>query len=421
VVNNYIVSSGSPTQGSFINAYKSEEMDDFVVDDYHGRIARGEIINNPCVYTVEEVSEPDGLVTSYKPPYTGTSVKVEQSGPMTAYFMQNASLGLTDLSPPDVNQAREDVSKMRALAAIDSTPYAFGEDTLELRETFRFLKNPIKGLYDLSVGFRRDKRKLVRRLGRKTSDVLNYNKLLKTSEIYLQFQFAAMPLVRSCSDALEAYNTKEKTLPTRLTARGWDTAEGETSDSVVSSTGHHFDRSSTRRHEIKSSVLYEVSNPVRDWKWRYGFRRKDVPTTLWQVFPLSFMVDRMLDISSFSKGVMNLTDPNVKILSACVRTKSTLTYNVKYTGYTTTALWSATGSGGTRTQTNFVYDRATWSPSMFDTLPAFKPLGLVEDASKIADLVALIIGNTMSFQSERDFLPRKSVKVFTGLNYNLET
>jgi hypothetical protein len=112
---------------------------------------------------------------------------------------------------------------------------------------------------------------------------------------------------------------------------------------------------------------------------------------MWQIFPLSFMVDRVIDISTFSKGVINLADPNVKILAASLRRKTTWIESYKlqsmwWNGYTGHA------QGNTNEHTYFEYERTPWVPSFVDTLPKVTLGYLVDDATKIADLCALIRG-----------------------------
>jgi hypothetical protein len=364
-----------------------ESIDDFVTDNYRARIAAGEIINNPCVYTsVSTTEESASGIVSYNPPYTGTSVTVWQNGPMTAYTM--AASGANYLAAPSTQTVFEERAMQRALANIDNTPFAFGEDTLELKETLEFLKNPVKGILDLTLGSRRK----IAKAKRKRYRITNHNWNKEVSKFVLEYRFAASPLYRSAMDAIDAYVVKSAPVkPPRLTARGFDVDTAEVSDSILTATSHNFDRRSQRESSVKASILYEVSNPIYDWKYRLGFRPKDWPTTFWQVVPLSFMVDRMFDITSFSKGVINMLDPNVKILAASVTNRDKIVQECTYTGYTATAQWSSTGSGNTRKYESFTYDRKVWNPSIRDTFPSLDLEGLVDSATKVSELAALVV------------------------------
>jgi hypothetical protein len=399
-------------------------MDDVVVDNYHAQIKAGAIINNPCDYSVSK-REDSGPSTeiSYNPPYSGTSTTVSQTGPITQYRLsQENATGyeyLPSLAPSGASVAE---AKQKAIANIERTPFAFGEDIGELRETFKFLRNPIATVYNTALSFRHDLDKLsglkssrqsiADRVRRKNRDVLKQRKaesllarveqlrerhlksatrreLRNIASVWAEYQFALAPLVRSVSDVMEAFSQTEGSLPERLSARGKSEHTEEISGTHTYANRHSFESTSSLHVDIKASILYEVTNPVRDWRFKLGLRGKDLPTTMWQLMPLSFMVDRMLDVSSFSAGMMNMLDPHVRILSACVRTKSTQTGSVRYTGYVPSTLWSTTGSGNTLKDTEFRYLREPWTPLVQDTVPKFKPLGLVEDATKVFDLAAI--------------------------------
>lgn len=293
--------------------------------------------------------------------------------------------------------ASEDRAKALSLSNMDNTQYAFGEDALELGETLRFLKSPLKSVSNLAKLFKRDV-KTIKRFGIKTNvgtlrrSVRDQTKAV--ADAWLQYRFAASPLIRSCMDALEAYYAYTPTFPERLTARGFSKDEADNKVDWSWENGGNGRQYSLRRsieQDFHASILYTVTNPIYDWKWKLGFRAKDIPTTAWQIVPLSFMVDRVLDISTFSKGVMNLADPNVKILAASVRRKTTHIESYKLNSMTSN-VYTGYAQGNTNEHTYFEYERVPWSPSFIDTLPKLTLHRLVDDATKIADLCALIRG-----------------------------
>jgi hypothetical protein len=377
-------------------------MDDVVVDRYHERIARGEIINNPCSYSRTSVQETDGFMTK-KYPASGATWDYDHVGPITGFY-ESYSPGFSLIRP--VPSDLESRCKQLALRYIDSTPYAFGEDMLELRETIRFLKNPLGSLLKLSKSFKRRKQMLWRRdrkgnWRRRNAKATTWKQTLNTADyrlramtnIWLEYRFAAAPLMRSCLDAIGAYSSgSEYVRPLRQSARGKQTETVGTIDHESSLNGLGWRQSYKIEQDCAAHILYEISNPANDWRFTLGLRFKDFPTTLWQIVPLSFMVDRVLDVSSFAAGAINLADPNIKILSACYRSKVTTTKEVTCTDDENPS-WTITGSGGKRTYETFVYERVPWIPNFLDTIPRAKPAGLVDEASKIIDLCALIASN----------------------------
>lgn len=379
--------TGSWTNGPYLTSKDLEYIDDVVTPNYQQRIAAGEIINNPCTYT-RNYTWPSGTGFAEFTNIPNPNKIFTQSGPITARSSDidfgdeegaglNASLDAYSLT---VDEAR---AKLVAIANIDATPYAFGEDAFEVRETLRFLRKPLGAIGELADAYRKKRNSFMRK-GMDFAEA--------SASAYLQYQFAFSPLVRSCTDALEAYSNKEEVYPERLSARGYSIDNH--SDAGNISGGAYRTYSYTRTHErnIKASILYEVSNPIRDWKFRLGFRAKDFPTTLWQIVPLSFMVDRMFDVSRFSQGVMNLLDPNVKILAGSVREKDDFELKFKCIGQSDTPDYRTTSWSSEEVRRKiFSYQRTPWSPTFSDTLPKVNFSGLVDEATKMSELVALVI------------------------------
>lgn len=379
------------TYGPWNGGSNVESMDDVVTPRYRKIIANGGIVNNLCryVHTQRQVIG-DGMADLVWGSFSWTG-----EGALTQH--QALSAGQWDVYCGwPANKADPDRAKLSALANIDSTPYAFGEDTLELKETIEFLKHPLKSILKLTNVSRKNYKKLRRRKG--TRNLNSYDARRQATairDLYLEYRFAASPLYRSIVDALEAYSAVTPVPSERLTSRGFskdDTGQITASDvpQYGGATNHFYNLERSRIDEYHASILYEVSNPIHDMKWKLGFRVKDWPTTFWQVVPLSFMVDRLYDVTSFSKAVINLADPNVKILAASlVRKYETthqwnLAYGVWTNGITGTVL------GEVIRDTHFEYTRDPWKPSVKDTIPKLTPRQLVNDALKIADLAAII-------------------------------
>jgi hypothetical protein len=215
------------------------------------------------------------------------------------------------------------------------------------------------------------------------------------SQVWLEYRFAFSPLVRSVWDGLEAYNSVVPIKPDRRHARHHEDARDESNgdaDFDAGSSVVSFSCNRSRTLQKRYQIMYTVSNPVHDWRWKLGLRNKDIPSTIWQIIPYSFMVDRMYDVTSFVKGVVNLADPNVKILAASETTKVESIDAIQLTDIKSDT-YSGSVQGETRIYKDFTYTRTPWTPSFSDTYPKLNVTGLVDDAVKVADLLALIIGN----------------------------
>lgn len=131
---------------------------------------------------------------------------------------------------------------------------------------------------------------------------------------------------------------------------------------------------------------------MRDIFFKLGLRLKDVPEGIWAVVPYSFMIDRAIDISSSIRALTNLLDPSVRILAGWVvehnesKTSSQL-LTVTHSVYTYEI------GADSQEQGSFAYTRTPWVPTVFDAIPEFDISGLVDDVTKVADLLALVYRN----------------------------
>lgn len=371
----------------------SEVISDVVTPNFKKRIASGEVINNPCSYYKTERESPGGgHVFGTESRTNPTSLgSFEWNGFVTDLYLDAWGANLVYDKTDSLSLSKMDVLKQQAIARIDSSEFAFGEDALEIKETYKFLaltigaiKRPSEALYKVSRHFKRKYKSNVIR-------GLNHTEALASA--YLQYRFAITPLVKSIVDIVSAYSTPPKPKAKRLHARAKDsevfgyTTTGVNDKIVVKKT------IAVSRDE-RCQIMYEVKNPVYDFKHRLGLRGKDIPHTLWAIAPLSFMVDRAVDVTSFIKGVTNLSDPSIKILAASTSTKVTDYQSTKLVDIIFEAnkrTWSV--SGDEIVVSTVAFTRAPWAPTFTDTIPGFRPEGLVSDCTTVTDLLALIAVN----------------------------
>lgn len=399
--------------GSFLRNLSGNEvsywysvMEDYVTHNYHQRKARGEVLFNSMSWEFTKTSS-EGfgtyVSTSKFSPYPVYTI----NGDVTAYEAGRVSPSLSS-QLPHYSKIDElvDEAKLSALAAVDEAPFGFGEDLGEVRETLRHLRNPLGGLRTLSEKFKRSRsRKIKRKLKSSVStrkgrwkDQAYQARILAdaTASTWLEYRFAVAPLVRSAVDLTHALTTI-RPQPLRSVARGFarhESSESEDKKYTLSTSSHYalFPRVRTESDVVKAGILYEVSNPLSDVNYTLGLRPSDIPYTMWQLVPYSFMVDRVLDISSAIRGLTNLANPNVRLLTGWVTHKRErkCSYNctaVEHPSYDTTV------KGEKLTHHTFDFSRNGWTPSVADTVPRFNPGGLVDDATKIADLAALVWRN----------------------------
>jgi len=366
---------------------KHEKIRDIVTPKFFKRIGNGDIINNPCYISASTLACGGGSYSASGLISSNQGHVYSQSGGSTTLYeanMHNLHNNLSAISEADLEDMIQR-SRLSALSNVDSTPFAFGEDILEIRETLRFLKRPLSSLAKVAKKVRRLARsKMNARKGLSLADAL--------AEAYLEYRFAVTPLVRSSMSIVEAYSDKNSRREKRRTARGFSRFADDASDSPelhFSSTVYdNFHRSVSTKIDVHSGILYEVKNPVNDLNFRLGLRLKDIPVTLWQIVPLSFMVDRVVDISSAISGFLALSDPSVTILAGWTRVKTNKVNTLQFLSQVNPG-WAVQVAGDVVVNEEFSYSRTPWSPGYSDLNPQFTPWNLVKDVTSTLDLLAL--------------------------------
>jgi len=292
-----------------------------------------------------------------------------------------SSLGIPQtVSEADVGSAIATL-KQQAIANIAKTPWSFGEDVGEVRETLKYLKNPASSLAEVAKSFERKAKNLYFRYG---------NRAKALSGAWAQHRFAMLPLQRSLEDIVKSSfvrNQKEFASGSRLSARSRTLLSGN----VQRTTAPGYSRVAETRSDainLHCYILYETKNPLKGWQYKYGLRFKDIPTVGWQLLPYSFMVDRVANVSNCISGVTNILDPSIRILAAGVVRKHDKVSTCQLLA-DVNPQWSVTAACETVEERLFTFTRDTWYPTVSDTIPQVNLLGLVKDATSVIDLLAL--------------------------------
>jgi hypothetical protein len=378
-----------------------ENMVDVVTPGFYKKIREGEIINNPMTYAGSSQENPAG----------GTAFFPQQSWPYTRHLQTNGVagnqsrawlhrnptlLGLYDADPLDGIDIEQDLRTARntALARVDATPHDFFEDLLEIRETIKFLRNPLSAIQGVKRAFSRKKLR--------AGKIKNHGERAKAlADLYNQYRFALAPLIRSIVEAVQAYNDRDRTRrPARRKARyALEYPISDTSQNYNGMPTPFWTYSATCNCNVtekvtvsvRAAILYEVTNPLKNWAFHLGLRVKDLPTTAWEIVPLSFMVDRLINLKNSISGLVNLLDPNVTILAASYTSKVNAEKTFTVTNAAVPGFGSPQWNPDTCKKKSFSYERTDWAPGVSDLYPGFTPANVVKDISSIADLIALTI------------------------------
>jgi hypothetical protein len=389
---------------SLIQTNKEDEaISDYVTPNYQEVINSGGIVNWPCTYEHSATVEDDAGV--YHQVQNSTSAWAHFTGPLTGYWLNSTYFA----HPPEPSSGKDveeliTRAKLVALSNMDRSPYAFGEDLGEIGETIRFLRNPLSSLASLGKKFRksyqtrlkktdyRGLRKSQRYLGGRapsTKQILDAH-----ASTWLEYRFAASPLVRSAWDAVQAFVHTRKTYPKRVVARGFSAYEDNVSSNYTSVKSANdkatWDVNVSRSQKVHAVIIYEWDNPIKDTYWALGLTPKDIPYTIWQLLPFSFMVDRVTDISSMIRAGMNLGDSELKVLAGNFTVRDEKVKKTRFLSRTTTG-YTIQVSPSTVEETTYTQTRTPWNPSVRDLQPGFTPGRLIGDLTSTADLVSLIL------------------------------
>jgi len=372
---------------------REEEMTDTVTPAAHSKLRSGEIINNPMTYSSLERYHSDWtanltFVSKDVPPVTYTYLK----GNQTEQFMRLAKPIETNPLDQLDSSVQETVAKQICIARVDPTPYEFFEDAAEIRETIQFLRNPTQALTRLIQTFVKHKKSLKK--------IPNYwERTQALASLWNQYRFAASPLLRSMTDAMDLLSQKQPHRPKRRRASGRAEQKVaselpfvETRQIQNQYQTFRYEKLGYRSHNYHATILYEVSNPLENVFWKIGLRRKDIPKTMWEILPYSFMFDRLLNIKAMITGLTNFADANVTFLAASVTKREVDQFTISCTEYSSLAYNQIVLTNPDFLQyDNFRITRDVWTPSLFDTVPSFTPGNLVKDITSILDLISILL------------------------------
>jgi hypothetical protein len=387
------------------NGYDQKHISDVVTADYARLKASGAIINNPVSYWSSlDDFQGSGHVVGYA---IQDGNWHQWTGGLSYYYLGFGGAPLIQSIPLFTDEDYDDVDKLvadtkqKALARMDKTPYTFLEDMGEIGETLRFIKSPLRSLKSLLEKFQKQTLKASRAKSRKRKSRIT-PKLEKrefakvAADVWLEYRFAASPLVRSTYEALLALRHENIPMIETRRSTGFQLKQSNETQEYTfdlnANVSVTFQINSARLVRVTSGILYWVDNPIEDFRRTLGVRFKDFPEGIWQLMPLSFMVDRVFDCSSMLRGATNILDPNLTILAGWSMVDRGGTNQTTMSKYADTNMTGISGRGETLVRKRRQFDRVIWEPTISDTLPVPNWSGLVQDISSLADLASIVGG-----------------------------
>lgn len=300
----------------------SQTMNDVVTPDFHKRIKRGEIINNPCDSTVvirrDAVAQYDQHIESYYE--TDCPNDEPQKFGWRTYGSVSAeaqcSVGGEVVRPPAPTIAHaplKDLAVSQAHASVTQKEAMILATAGEAGETIRSA---------ISMFIRL--KKILRAVKRFDAQYLRKQITMKElSDRYMEARYAIRPLVYDVQQISNAYNSQKRDKH-RQTFRGKEVrTETLVMDDInivnaSQTTKKTIAGSATRTVEVRAGVLTNLEySKLAVW----GFDQ--ILESAWELVPFSFVVDWFLNVGD----VLASWTPNVGVekLASWVSVKDTLT------------------------------------------------------------------------------------------------
>jgi hypothetical protein len=337
--------------------------------EYGRKLKRGELVIHPMTSERSSFQSGGGSMSGVgSGPYEGAHWEAEADS-MTQYCER--AYGGPNYTPLDP-QANAQEAMAKCLANIAASPVNVAEDVLEWKRTMMLFND------------------LVEQIGKEAPKA--YQRLKKGFDVNFNIHFGLGPTFRTLCELIELTDKGLKTLKagTRLRAKG---------QSVATSSGSEYRKPGYVGYScfhntlsaVRAGVYYRLRNPLEGVAWNVGVNPSELVVGRWNVIPLSFMVDRVFDVSSLARAFMNMTDPNITIEGGYVTHYLEKTVVVTATEFDSgSPYWAENVSGDPATTWRRVVSRSPWTPTIADVVPPVDISGLVSTSTRVNELAGLV-------------------------------
>lgn len=216
-----------------------------------------------------------------------------------------ANFGDLPSSTPD---GMKDETLAAAYAKVNSSAVLAGEFVHDIDQTLRMLRRPLKSSVELVRKMWTYRKKRVKKTARSA--------ILASKDAWLEYRYGWKPLMMDADSIIQASNQRGNTWR-RFVARAHRGDHFNFSDSydeLVSTLGLWVVGSSSLEIERRcdAGVIYEVgASQSPDLAARtLGLRLRDVPATVWEIIPYSFVVDWFVNVGDWIQAVVPVPGVN---------------------------------------------------------------------------------------------------------------
>lgn len=368
-------------------------MTDYVTPSYAAKSARGRIINSPMTsvkseYTLESIQ-------GWKFRHNSNCTRSE--APTCPRWLTTGNLGpVVHLPMTSVNlDTLRTLAGTEAAAGVTQPEFETQVFAAELRETLRYLRNPLAALGRAANDFARGRR---------------VNPVTTTAEAYLSYRYGLRPLMADARAVVSAVQQLGRSkIATRRTSRGYrEIVRVDTStDSFNEDYGYTRAVTTKTKVGVRAGILYDYSG-ADEFNQLMGLRMSDVLPAIYEGATLSFVLDWFVNLGDLIRAVQ--PHLGVRILSSWTSVKivqetvGNVTSVHLQPGFTSTL-----NPSGTERLTTISVDRSVGHSVGLAVEPNPFTRGLDLNLGRVFDALALIHvnlgGNHPSYVDNRRTIP----------------
>lgn len=323
------------------------------------------------------------------------------SGDISGDCMKLLQYGPSNMPNSTVSQVNQDVLFMKAYAKMNQSSLMSGETFATLGQTISMLRRPFKGAQQLLGRMVKHRNA---RLGKTTKSAA-----LATSSTWLEYRYGWQPLILDCKEVIKhSHKKREDCERKHLVARAGDSFSNSGSGSwplkenVGGGRASEGTQSWSNKTRTGVGVMYDVKNRTSSDELGklFGTRLRDIPATLWELVPYSFVVDWFTNIGDWIQAIT--PDPNVEVrgwwATVVAETEYTRSGSSSRPSYIPAAQQYWTGPCGSETVKSFTYTRICNQPISFTPRLTFKPLSALHQVDALALSASRIISGLKGFR-----------------------
>lgn len=280
---------------------------------------RGEIVMGRMVLIKSARAVSPGMLTWNDAAAGGTGVQTVKHGDIVAW-VENQPQFWPTLSGTINSSHMASLAVVNAYQRMNAAALCTGETLRDLDSTIQMLRSPFKGVTNLVRKILTTRGRMLKRTrrsgakaARTTRDLLKAN-----SDAWLEHRYGWKPLLLDIDAIAEEMHRKIDAVVTRRVARSEERVSRSASmvfdaSAVAQRTGVNY---LTEEVRVCVGVIYLVENrQASDIVGKFlGTRPRDLPATVWEMIPYSFVADWFVNVGSWLQAVT--PDPHARVIGS---------------------------------------------------------------------------------------------------------